>query len=218
MLSQLTPLKMSRLRFKTKKVSHQISRDSSSLESNSRTAEPSPITTSRKNLLSTQFSDLEEVCKSSSRPLLERPSHQTLNQLIPLKTSKLRSKTKKEFPQISRDLSLLESNLKTEEPYLTTTSKRNPHSTQSLDLEEVCKSSSRPLLEKPSPSMLSQLTPLRMSRLKSKIRKEFPQTSRDSSLLESNLKMAELCLTITSKKSQLSIQSSDLEVDNEKPL
>jgi hypothetical protein len=50
--------------------------------------------------------------------------------------------------------------------------------------------------------MLSQLIPLKMSKPKFKIRKEFHQTSRDLSSLESNLKMEELFLITISKKSQ----------------
>merc|ERR1712107_927113 len=56
-----------------------------------------------KNPLRLQHPDGEEVCKSSSRPSLERPSPLRLNHLTPLRTSRLRSKTRKEFPQISRD-------------------------------------------------------------------------------------------------------------------
>ena len=125
MSNQQTPLKTSRLKSKTRKVFHQISKDLSLLVSNSRTAEPSPITTSRKNLLSIWYSDLEEVCKSSSRHSQVKQSPLMLSQLTPLKMSKLKSKIRKEFPQISRDLSLLESNLKMEELFLTTTFKKN---------------------------------------------------------------------------------------------
>merc|ERR1712178_367825 len=108
------------------------------------------------------------------------------------------------FLQISKDLSSLESNLRMEELFLTTTSKRNQLSTWSSDLEEVCKSSSRPSLVKPSPLMLSQLTPLRMSRPKSKTKKVFLQISKDLSSLESNSRTEELFLTTTSKRSPLS--------------
>ena len=141
MSSQQTPLKTLRLRSKTRKESHQISRDSSLLVSNSKTAEPSPITTSKKSPLSTWSSDLEEVCKSSSRLLLEKPSLLMLSQLIQLKMLKPRFKTKKEFHQTSKDLSSPESNLKMEELFQTTTSKRSPLFTWFSDSEEVCKSS-----------------------------------------------------------------------------
>merc|ERR1711907_535594 len=50
---------------------------------------------------------------------------------------------------------------------------------------------------------------------RSRIRKESHQISKDSSSLESNLKMAELFLTTTSKRSPHSTWSSDSEVDNE---
>merc|ERR1712003_539879 len=120
---------------KTKKVSHQTSKDSSSLESNLRMAELSPITTSKKSQLSTWSSDLEEVCKSSPRPSLVRPSPLMSSQLIPSRTSRPRSKTRKVSHQTSKDLSSLESNLRMEELFQTTTSKRNQPSTWSLDLE-----------------------------------------------------------------------------------
>merc|ERR1712167_233225 len=105
-----------------RKVFHQISKDSSSLVSNLKTEEPSPTTTSKKNQPSTWFLDLEVVCKSSSRPSLVRPSPSMLSQLTPLKTSRLRSKTRKVSHQISKDLSSLESNLRMEELFQTTTS------------------------------------------------------------------------------------------------
>merc|ERR1711912_39220 len=107
----------------------------------------------------------------------------------PSKTSKLKSKTKKVSLQISKDLSSLESNSRMEELFLTTTSKRNLLSTWSSDLEEVCKSSSRPSLVRPSPLMSSQLIPSRMSRPRSKIRKVSHQISKDLSSPESNLRM-----------------------------
>ena len=125
MSSQQTPLKTLRLRSKTRKESHQISRDSSLLVSNSKTAEPSPITTSKKSPLSTWSSDLEEVCKSSSRHSLVKPSPLMLNQLTPSRMLKPRSKIRKESLQTSRDLSSLESNLRTEELFLITTFKKS---------------------------------------------------------------------------------------------
>merc|ERR1711912_112318 len=125
----------------------------------------------------------------------------------PSKTSKLKSKTKKVSHQINKDLSLLESNSRMEELFLTTTSKRNQLFTWSSDLEEVCKSSSRPSLVKPSPLMLSQLTPLRTLRLRSKTKKVSHLISKDLSSLESNLRMEELFLTTTSKRNPLSTWS-----------
>merc|ERR1711935_1080062 len=153
------------------------------------------------------------TCKSSLKPLLERPSPLMSNQQIPLKTSRLRSKTRKVFLQISKDSSSPESNLRMAELFLTTTSKRSPPFISSSDLEVVCKSSSRLSPVRPSPSMSSQQTPSRMSRLRSKTRKVFLQISKDSSSLESNLRMAEPSPTTTSKRSPLSISSSDLEVE-----
>merc|ERR1712166_1466221 len=211
MLSQQILLRTSRLRFKIRKESLQISKDSSSPESNSKMAEPSPITTSKRSQPFISSSDLEVECKSSSRPSLERPSLLMLSQQTPLRTSKPRSKTKKVFLQISKDSSLPESNLKTVELSPITTSKRSQPSISSSDLEVECKFSSRPSLERPLPSTLSQQIPSRTSRLRSKTRKESLQISKDSSSPESNLKTAELSLTTTSKRSLLSILFSDLE-------
>merc|ERR1712199_75962 len=156
-----TRLKTSRPRSRTRKVFPQISKDSSSLESNSKTEEPSRTTTSRRNPLSILSSDSEVVCKSLSRPSPERPSPLMSNNLTPSKTSRLRSRTKKVFPQTSKDSSSPESNSKTAAPFRTTTSRRSLLSTWSSDLEEVCKSSLRPLPERPSHSTLSNLTPSR---------------------------------------------------------
>merc|ERR1712167_252885 len=138
MLSQQTPSRTSRPRSKTKKVSHQTSKDLSSPESSSKTVEPSPTTTSKRSQHSISFSDLEEVCKSSSRPSLERPSPLS-NQQTLLRTSKPRSKTRKVSHQTSKDLSLPESNWKMEELSQTTTSKKSQLSISFSDLEEVCK-------------------------------------------------------------------------------
>merc|ERR1712070_366448 len=187
----------------------QISKDSSSLESNLRMAELSLTTTSKRSPLSTWSSDLEVVCKSSSRPSLVRPSPSMLSQLTLLKTSRPRSKTRKVFLQISKDSSSLESNSKTAEPSPTTISKRNLPSISSSDLEVVCKSSSRPSLVRPSLSMLSQLTPSKTLRPRSKTRKVSHQISKDLSSPESNSRMAEPFLTTTSKKSPRSTWSLD---------
>merc|ERR1712178_47458 len=125
--------------------------------------------------------------------------------------SRLKSKIRKESLQTSKDSFSLENNLKTAELSQTTTSKKNLLSILCLDSEEVCRSSLRPSLVKPSLLMLSQLTLSRMSKPRSKTRKESLQISKDLSSLESNLRMAELCLTTTSKRSPLFIWSSDLE-------
>merc|ERR1711998_326315 len=215
MLSQLTLLKTLRLRSKTRKVSLQISKDLSSPESNLRMVELFPTTTSKRSPPFTWSSDLEVECKSSSRPSLVRPSLSMLSQLTPLRTSRPRSKIRKVSLQISKDSSSLVSNLRTEELSPTTTSKRSQLSTWSSDLEEVCKSSSRPSLVRPSPLMSSQLIPLRTSRPRSKIRKVSHQTSKDLSSPESNLRTEEPSLTTTSRRNQPSTWSSDLEVDNE---
>merc|ERR1711988_728338 len=213
--SQLTPSKTLRLRSRTKKVSHQISRDSSSLESSSRTVEPSPTTTSRRSPLSISSSDSEVVCKSSSRLSLVRPSPSMSSQQTPLRTSKPRSKIKKVFHQISKDSSSLVSNLRMEELFLTTTSKRSPLSISFSDSEEVCRSSSRLSLVRPSPLMSSQLTPSRTSRLRSKTRRESHQISKDLSSLVSNSRTAELFLITTSRRSPPSTWCSDSEVETD---
>merc|ERR1712159_29306 len=146
-------------------------------------------------------------CKSSLRPLPERPSLLMLSQLTPSRTSRSRSKTRKASHQTNRDSSSLVSNSRTAELSLTTTSKRSPPSTWCSDSEEVCKSSSRPSLVRPSPSMSSQLIPSKTSRPRSRTRKVSHQTSRDSSSQESNLRMAELFPTTTSRRSPLFISS-----------
>merc|ERR1711966_20424 len=131
MSSQLTPLKTSRLRFKTRKVSHQTSKDLSSLESSSKMAEPSPTTTFKKSQLFISSSDLEVECKFSSRLSLVRPLPSMLSQQTPSKMLRPRFKTRRVFLQISKDSSLLVSNLKTAELLVTTISKRNPLSISS---------------------------------------------------------------------------------------
>merc|ERR1712166_1579268 len=150
MLNQQTLSRTSRPRFKIRKESHQISKDSSSPESNLKMAELSPITTSKRSQPFISSSDLEEECKSSSRPSLERPSLLMSSQQTPSRTSKQRSKTRKESHQISKDSSSPESNSKTAELSPITTSKRSQPFISSSDLEEECKSSSRPSLERPS--------------------------------------------------------------------
>merc|ERR1712227_274299 len=207
MSSQLTPSRTSRPRSKTRRVFLRISKDSSSLVSNSRTAEPSATTTSKRSPLSISSSDSEVVCKSSSRLSLVRPSLLMSSQPTPSRTSRPRSKIRRVSHQTSKDSSSLESNSRMEELSPTTTSRRSPPSISSSDSEVVCKSSSRPSLVRPSPSMSSQPTLLRTSRPRSKTRKESHLISRDSSSQESNSRMEELFLTTTSKRNPLSISS-----------
>merc|ERR1712166_1667405 len=121
-----------------------ISKDSFSPESNLRMEGLFQTTTSKRNPLSILSSDLEVVCKFSSRLLLVRPSPSMSSQQIPLRTSRQRSKTRKASLQISKDLSSLESNSRMEELSPITTSRRNPLFISSSDSEVVCKSSSRP--------------------------------------------------------------------------
>merc|ERR1711935_969172 len=98
-------------------------------------------------------------CKFLSRPLQERQSLLTLSQRTPLRTLRLRFKIKKVFPQISKDSSSLESNSKMEELSLITTSRRNPHSIWSSDLEVVVWDPSR--LNQPSLPWLESSRPRR---------------------------------------------------------
>merc|ERR1712194_745002 len=202
-------------RSRIRKEFPQISKDSSSPESNLKMEELSPTTTSKRSQPSILSLDLEVVCKSSSRLSPVRPSPLMSSQQTQLRTSKQRSKTRKEFPQISKDSSSPESNLKMEELSPTTTSKKNQPFILSLDLEVVCKSSSRLSPVRPSPLMSSQQIPSRMLKPRSKIRKESLQISKDSSSLESNSRMVEHFLTTTSRRSPLSIWSSDLEEAND---
>merc|ERR1711937_774254 len=155
------------------------------------------------------------VCKSSSRLSLVRPSPSMSSQLTLLRTSKPRSKIRKVFDQISKDSSSLVSNLRMEELSLTTTSKRSPLSISFSDLEEVCRSSSRLSLVRPSLLMSSQLTPSRTSRLRSKTRRESHQISKDLSSLVSNSRTAEPFLTTTSRRSPPSTWCSDSEVETD---
>merc|ERR1712021_144917 len=168
-------------------------------------------TTSRRSQPSILSLDLEVGCKSSSRLSPGRPSPLMGSQPTQLRTSKQRSKIRKEFPQISKDSSSLESNLKMEELSPTTTSKKNQPFILSSDSEVVCKFSSRLSPVRPSPLMSSQQIPSKMLKQRSKIRKESLQISKDSSSLESNSRMVEHFLTTTSRRSPLSIWSSDLE-------
>merc|ERR1711976_809400 len=213
--SHLTPSRMSRPRSKTRRESHQTNRDLSSPVSSSRMEEPSPTTTSRRNPLSISSSDSEEVCRSSSRLSLERPSPSRLSHLTALRTSRPRSRTRRESHQINRDLSSPVSNSRMEEPSPTTTSRRSPHSISSSDSEEGCRSSLRLSLERPSLLRSSHPTPLRTSRPRSRTRRESHLTNRDSSSLESSSRIEELFLTTTSRRSPLSISFLDSEEDSE---
>merc|ERR1712168_756115 len=93
--------------------------------------------------------------------------------------SKPKSRIRKEFHQISRDWSLQENSWKMEEPYQTTTSRRKAHFILCFVSEEVCRSLSKPSLERPSLLKLNHQTPSRMSKQRSRTRKESHQISRD---------------------------------------
>jgi len=141
-----------------------------------------------------------------------------LNHQTPLIMLRQRSKTRKEFLPISKDLSLQESNWKMEEPFQTITFKKNQPFTWFWDSEEECKSLLRPLLVKPLPWMWNHLIPSTMLRLKFKIRKGFHPINRDWFSLENSLKMEGHCQTITSKRNLLFIWCWDWEVDNDRSI
>merc|ERR1740115_709530 len=166
-------------------------------------------TTSRRSPPSISSSDLEEECRSSSRPLPVRPSPLRLSRPIPSRLSRPRFRIRKEFPQISKDSSSLESSSRMAVPSRTTTSRRSPLSISSSDSEEECKSSSRPSPERPSLSKLSRPTPSKPSRPRSRTRKEFPQISRDLSSPASSSRTEEPSRITTSRRSLPSISSSD---------
>merc|ERR1712018_190317 len=111
-----------------------------------------------------------------------------------------RFKIRREFLQISNVSFLLVSSLKMDVLFLTTTSRKRALFILYFVFEEVCRSSSRLSLEKPSPSRLSLLTPLKMSKPRSKTRKEFLQISNVLSLLENNSRMDVPSPIITSKR------------------
>merc|ERR1712032_277940 len=73
MSSQPTPSRMSKPKFKIRRVFHQISRDSFSPESNLRMVEPFLTTTSKRSPLFTWFSDSEEEVWVPSRSNLLLP-------------------------------------------------------------------------------------------------------------------------------------------------
>merc|ERR1712166_1445775 len=153
------------------------------------------------------------ICKSSSKPSPVKLSLSKSSKPTPLRPSRPRSRIRKEFPQISKDLSSPVSNSKTAELFRTTTSRRSPPSISSSDLEVECRSSSRLSPERPSLLRLSRPTPSKPSRLRSRTKKESPQTSKDSSSPVSSSRTAELFRTTTSRRSLPSISSSDSEVE-----
>merc|ERR1712088_1137248 len=149
--------------------------------------------------------------RSSSRLSQGRPSPWRLSPAIPLRMSRLRSRTRRESPQTSSVLSSLASSWRKAELFPTTTSRKSPLSIWSSDSEEECRSLSRLSQGRPSPWRLSPAIPLRTSRLRSRTRRESPQTSSVLSSLASSWRKAELFPTTTSRKSPLSIWSSDSE-------
>merc|ERR1712168_376604 len=134
---------MSRPRFKTRKVFHQISNVLSLPASNSKMVEHCPTITFKRNQPFTWSSVSVVVCKSLSRHSLERLSLWKSKLLTPSKMSKLKFRTKKVFHQTSNVLSSPVNNLKTEELFLIITSRRNQLFILSFVFVVVCKSSSK---------------------------------------------------------------------------
>merc|ERR1711953_607053 len=116
---------MSRPRFKTRKVFHQISNVLSLPVSSSKMEEPFLIITSKRNQPFTWSSVSVVVCKSLSRHSLEKLSLLKSRHLTPSKMSKPRSKIKKVSHQISNVSFSPVNSLKMDVHFLTTTSKRN---------------------------------------------------------------------------------------------
>ena len=134
-----------------------------------------------------------------------------LNPLTPLRTSRPRSRTKKESLPINKDSSLLENNWKTAELSLTTIFKKNQLSTWFWDWEEECRFSSKHWLERLLLLTLNLQTLLKTSKLRSKIRKVSHPINKDSSSLGSNWKMEEHWVTTTSRRNPLFTWSWDSE-------
>merc|ERR1712038_573754 len=107
MSSHPTPSITLRLRFRTRRESLQINSVSSSLESSSRTAEPSLTTISRRSPPFTWYSVSAEVCRSLSRPSPARLSLLMSSHPTPSITLRLRFRTRREFHLINNALSLL---------------------------------------------------------------------------------------------------------------
>jgi len=122
--------------------------------------------------------------------------------MIRSKMWRLRSRTKREFRQSNSDWFSQESSWKMAELWAITTFKRNRRCIWCWDYAVVpCKYLSRHWRERPSHWTLSQMTRSKMSRRRSRTKREFLQSNSDWSLLANNWKMAELWATTTSKRS-----------------
>ncbi|KAI3765184.1 hypothetical protein L2E82_15211 [Cichorium intybus] len=96
------------------------------------------------HIFTSQTYSILSRCRSSLRPLPERPSLSRSRAPTPSTTSRQRSKTRREFPQTSKDSSSPESNSRTAGLWRITTSRRSQLSISSSVFVEVCKFSSRP--------------------------------------------------------------------------
>merc|ERR1740124_1693064 len=122
------------------------------------------ITISRRSQLCTWFFACVEECRYSRRHLLARPSHLMLSHPTQLTMSRLRFKTRRVFPQISNVSFLPESSWRMGAHFQITISRRSQLCTWFFACVEECRYSSRHLLARPSPLMLSHPTRLTMSR------------------------------------------------------
>merc|ERR1712194_827584 len=130
----------SRLRFKTKKESHQINNVLYLQENSLKMAVLYLTTIFKRSLHSILCYVSVEVCRSLLRLLRVKLSRLMLSQVTPSITSRRRFKIRKESHQINNVLSLQENNLKMAVLYLTTIFKRSLHSILCYVSVEVCRS------------------------------------------------------------------------------
>jgi len=144
------------------------------------------ITTFKKNQHFIWFFVFVVVCKSSSKHLQAKQLLLKSNQVIPLKTSRLKSKIRKVFHQINNVWSLLVNNSKMVVHFRITIFKKNQHSILFFVSVVVCKFSLKHLLAKQLLWKSNQVIQLKTSRLKFKIKKVFHQINNVWSLLVNN--------------------------------
>ena len=137
MLINQTLLRTWRPRSRTRKASQPISKDSSLMERNSRTAAMFLTTTFSTITPSTWSSNSVKVFRSSSRPFLARRSLSTSSHQTLLQTWKPRFKRRKASRPNGKGWSLQARVLKTAELFLTTTYRGSPPVTWSSHYLEV---------------------------------------------------------------------------------